>query len=97
MAGTSGRRADGRRATPAPRGSGARGGEGDAVTRYRDHAGVAEWTDRLLDAAADRPAFGADAVRRLQAEHRDGPCNHATAPTSLTGVEPWLQRFVDGR
>lgn len=72
-------------------------GWGTAARWIRDDPTLREWTvDRLAD-AADRPTFERDTVNRLRREHLDGDANHASALTSLTAVELWLQRFVDGR
>ncbi len=63
---------------------------------YRNHTGVREFIDELLESACERSFFDGDEVRRLRREHLTGEANHmVTSLAAITTLELWLQRNVD--
>lgn len=63
---------------------------------YRTHAGLRERIDDLVDGAADRDCFDADAVAELRRAHLAGEANNIGLIGAVTTVEHWLRRHVDG-
>lgn len=66
-----------------------------AAEWYRSHDGIREMIDELLDGAAERSIFDADAVAELRQEHVSGEANNIGAISAVTTVEHWLRRHVD--
>lgn len=64
---------------------------------YRSYAPLREFVDDLLDGAAGRSCFDADAVAELRRAHVAGETNNICAIGAVTTVEHWLRRHVDGR
>lgn len=62
---------------------------------YRHHDGMREFLDDLLDAAADRPEFDADAVRDVRQTHLDGEADNIKVISAITTIELWRQKYLD--
>jgi asparagine synthase (glutamine-hydrolysing) len=62
---------------------------------YRDDPTLNSRLNALLDAAAERPAFNAGAVRTLQHEHVSGRENHVHEIAAITTAESWRQQYLD--
>jgi asparagine synthase (glutamine-hydrolysing) len=63
---------------------------------YRNHSGVREFIDELLEGACERPFFDGEEIRRLRREHLTGEANHmVTSLAAITTLELWLQRNLD--
>lgn len=64
---------------------------------YRSHDALREQIDDLLDGAAERDCFDADAVAELRRDHIAGDANNMGLIGAVTTVEHWLRQHVDGQ
>lgn len=71
------------------------GGRSMAGEWYRNHDGLRERIDGLIDDACDRPLFDADAVRDIQQSHLDRESEEISAIGAVTTAECWIQRHLD--
>jgi asparagine synthase (glutamine-hydrolysing) len=63
---------------------------------YRNHSGVREFFDDLLESACERSFFDGEEIRRLRREHLTGEANHmVTSLAAITTLELWFQRNLD--
>lgn len=62
---------------------------------YRHHDEMREFLDDLLDSAADRPEFDADAIRDVQQAHLDGETDNITVISAITTIELWRRKYLD--
>ncbi|WP_129116676.1 asparagine synthase-related protein [Halegenticoccus tardaugens] len=62
---------------------------------YRTDPTLRSYLDDLLDSAASRPHFDADAIAALRSAHLDGKDNHIKPIAAITSVERWTQEHLD--
>lgn len=76
-------------------GGNARGGPSMCGVWYRNHSGMREWIDELLDDACGREFFTADAIRHLQQRHLRGDADLIHPIASITTLESWIQNNLE--
>lgn len=62
---------------------------------YREQPAVREFLNGLLDDAKERDVFDAEEIARLQRRVLDGDSNNLTPIAAITGIEYWLQTYLD--
>ncbi|WP_416841502.1 asparagine synthase-related protein [Haloferax sp. DFSO52] len=73
----------------------AHGGRSLLGTWYRENRRFRERVDELLDAAAKRPYFNADEIRRIQREELTGEAEHMSTISGIVTGELWVQKYID--
>jgi asparagine synthase (glutamine-hydrolysing) len=64
---------------------------------YEDHDEMRSLIDGLLDDAAERAVFDADAIADLRASHERGDANNLGPLAALSTVERWFQLHLDSK
>jgi asparagine synthase (glutamine-hydrolysing) len=62
---------------------------------YRQHDGLQERVDELIDDACDRGLFDPDAVRDVRQSHLDRETEEISTIAGITTAECWIQRHLD--
>jgi len=71
------------------------GGKSMAGEWYRNHDGVRERLNGLIDDACDRPFLDADAVEECRRRHLEGESGEMNTLSSVTTLELWMRNTLD--